>query len=118
MNTSKSDGTVVLCGASAYEEKYYLNPRFQNLPKQVQDELQIMCVLFTHDVGGVFLLEFDEGGSLQFRTEAKEDDFAYDDIGSVLKIKELQSTKAELLRTLELYYQVERGSLDLSDDSE
>ena len=44
---------VVLCGASAYEQKYYLNEDFKSLPSQVQDELKIMCVLFTEDVGGI-----------------------------------------------------------------
>lgn len=38
---------MVLCGASAYEKKYYLNEQFSNLPEQVKQELQIMCVLFT-----------------------------------------------------------------------
>ena len=33
---------VVLCAASAYEQKYYLNDDFQNLPSQIQDELKIM----------------------------------------------------------------------------
>ena len=44
---------VVLCGASAYEQKYYLNEDFKSLPSQVQDELKIMCVLYVHDVGAV-----------------------------------------------------------------
>ena len=95
---------VVLCGANAYEEKYYLNQQFKNLPTQIQEELQIMCVLYTQDVGGIFLLEFDEEGNLQFRTEAAQDDFSYDEIGSALKIREIQRTKAELLESLELYY--------------
>lgn len=97
---------VVLCGANSYEEKYYLNERFKNLPSQIQDELQIMCVLYTQDVGGIFLLEFDEEGRLRFRTESAENDFAYDEIGSVLRIKELQRTKEDLLRSLELYYRI------------
>lgn len=100
------DGTIVLCGANAYEEKYYLNERFSRLPAQIKEELQIMCVLFTHDVGGIFLLEFDGEGRLQFRTEAAEGDFTYDEIGAALKIKEIQRTKEELLRSLELYYQI------------
>ncbi len=112
---SRNDGTVVLCGASAYEKKYYLNEAFQDLPQEIRDELQIMCVLFTNEVGGVLLLEFDEEGSLEFRTEAREDDFAYDDIGSVLKIKELRSTKEDLLRSLELYYKVLTGRIHAED---
>ena len=30
----------VLCACSAYEEKYYFNPRFDSLPAQIQEELK------------------------------------------------------------------------------
>ena len=63
---------VVLCGASAYEQKYYLNEDFKSLPSQVQDELKIMCVLFTEDVGGILTLVFDEDGKLLLETSADE----------------------------------------------
>ena len=102
----RKEETVVLCGANSYDEKYYLNPRFSNLPKQIQDELKVMCVLYTNDVGGILLLEFDKDGYLHFRTEATENDTTYDEIGAVLKIKELQQTKRELLESLELYFRV------------
>ena len=65
-----------------------------------------MCVMYTEENGGILTLEFDEEGSLQFKTEALEADAMYDDIGSVLRIKELQKTKKELLESLELYYKV------------
>ena len=65
---------VVLCGASAYEQKYYLNEDFKSLPSQVQDELKIMCVLFTEDVGGILTLVFDEDGKLLLETSADEAD--------------------------------------------
>ena len=97
---------IVLCGASAYEQKYYFNQDFQSLPEAVKQELQIMCVLYTEDVGGILTLEFDEEGSLQFKTEAAESDIGYDEIGSVLKIKQLRSEKRELLEALEMYYRV------------
>ena len=97
---------VVLCGASAYEQKYYFNQDFASLPEAVKQELQIMCVLFTEDVGGILTLEFDEDGNLQFKTEALDADAMYDEIGSVLKIKKLQTEKKELLESLELYYRV------------
>jgi hypothetical protein len=98
--------TVVLCGANSYEEKYYLNEQFKNLPEKIQEELRIMCVLFTHEVGGIFLLEFDSEGNLRFRTEAIESDYSYDEIGAALKIKELQRTREDLLQSLELYYRM------------
>jgi len=72
---------IVLCGASAYEQKYYFNQDFNSLPEVVKQELQIMCVLFTEEVGGILTLEFDEDGSLQLKTEALEADGRYDDIG-------------------------------------
>ena len=33
---------IVLCAANSYEEKYYLNPAFEELPEDVKDELKIM----------------------------------------------------------------------------
>ena len=67
---------IVLCGASSYEQKYYFNQDFASLPETVKQELQIMCVLFTEDVGGILTLEFDEDGSLQFKTEALDGCFS------------------------------------------
>lgn len=98
--------TTVLCGASAYEEKYYLNPQFASLPEHIRQELQIMCVLYTQKAGGVLMLEFSPEGELLFRTEALENDFFYDEIGSVLEIKKLQRDKREMLEALEMYYRV------------
>ena len=97
---------IVLCGASSYEQKYYFNPDFNSLPESIKQELQIMCVLYTEDIGGILTLEFDEDGNLQFKTEALDADAMYDEIGSVLKIKKLQTEKKELLESLEMYYKV------------
>ena len=55
---------ITLCGASAYEKKFYFNQDFNALPDHVKKELQIMCVLYTEDVGGILTLEFDENGRL------------------------------------------------------
>ena len=102
--TGKLGEKIVLCGANAYEQKYYLNPRYASLPSVIQDELQIMAVTMTEDVGGVFTMEFDEDGSLYMSTTAKENDFFYDEIGSHLKIKQYRVKYAELLENLETYY--------------
>lgn len=97
---------VVLCGASAYEQKYYLNELFRKLPEQIQDELKIMCVLFTEDVGGVLTLVFDEEGTLLLEVSSEEGDFFFDEIGSELKVRQIQRERAELLQALEMYYRV------------
>lgn len=97
---------VALCASSAYEKKFWLNEDFQGLPEQIKQELKIMCVLFTEDVGGTLALEYEEDGTLTFQVASNENDFGYDEIGSVLKIKEYQRKKADLLEALELYYKV------------
>ena len=100
---------VVLCGASAYNKKFYLNQDFKGLPDSIKDELKIMCVLFTEDIGGIFQVVFDEDGNLEFRTSSDENDLLYDEIGCGLKIRE------ELLRALEMYYKVLYIGVDESE---
>lgn len=97
---------IVLCGANSYEEKYYFNEDFAALPEEVKKELKILCVLFVNEVGGILLLEYEEDGTLVFQVSSRDDDFFFDEIGSGLKIKELQKEKAELLASLELFYKV------------
>ena len=95
---------VILCAATAYEQKYYLNENFSSLPQTIKDELQIMCVLYTAEIGGIFSLQYDEEGNLYMNVVAEEDDFSFDEIGSALKIKALQNEKRDLLESLEKYY--------------
>ena len=99
-------GRMVLCASNAYEKKYYLNPDFNNLPGAIQDELKVMCVLFTEEIGGILSLVFEEDGTLRFEVSANEEDLLFDEIGSVLKIKQLQQNKREMLEALEMFYKV------------
>ncbi len=96
----------VLCGASAYEEKYYFNPAFSRLPEDIQKELRIICVLFVEENSGTFLMQFNEDHELILRTEAKDSDYNYDEIGAELTIKEIRKNRMELMEQLELFYKV------------
>ena len=100
------DEKMVLCASSAYEQKYYFNEDFASLPDQIKDELKIMCVLFTEEVGGILTLRFAEDGTLMLETEADEGDLLYDDIACGLLIKRIQKEKRELLESIELFYKV------------
>ena len=102
--TGKLGEKIVLCGANAYEQKYYFNQEFANVPPSIQDELKILCVLYTADIGGILVLHFDEKGNLLMHVTARENDLLFDEIGSVLKIKQIQADKRELLEALEMYY--------------
>ena len=85
------DEEMLLCAASAYERKFYLNPEFNSLPEEVKQELQIKSELNTEDVGGILKVVYYENGNLELKVDHKEDDFTFDEIGSVLKIKQYQA---------------------------
>ena len=104
--TMESTENTVLCGANSYEQKYYFNPRFGNLPEAVQRELQIACVVFTEEVGGILTLEYRPDGSLTLNTQKDEADYLYDEIEAELQIRRLTAEKEELLESLENYYRV------------
>ena len=96
----------ILCVANAYTKSFYMGEPFRGLPKNVIDELKIMTVMYTEDVGGILILRFGEDGELEYETRHEENDFYYDEIGSVLKIKQLQRERYELMEELENYYRI------------
>ena len=102
----KIEEKVVLCGANAYEKKYYFNKQFAGMPKSIQDELHIICVLFTEEIGGIFTIEFEEDSNVAMRTEYAPDDFLYDEIGSGLLVNEIRRKRQEMFESLRLYYKV------------
>ena len=110
---------IVLCGSNAYDKKYYFNTQFEKLPENVREELQIMCVLFTEEVGGIFTIGFTPNGNVVMDTRAEEGDLLYDEIGSALLIKKLRREKQEVFQSLEIYYRVtflHQNPADLLDD--
>lgn len=106
MYNEENSKRIVLCGANAYEKKYYFNEQFKKIPESIQEELHIICVLFTEEVGGVFTIVFEEDGSVSFDTESYEEDILYDEISSGLLVKEIKNKRRELLESLSLYYRV------------
>ncbi len=114
------DEKVVLCGANSYNQTYYLNPDFDNLPDEIKEELRTMCVLYVNDVGGILDLVYQEDGTLMFEVRSEEFDPMFDEIGSELKIKKLQQEEEDLLRSMEMYYKIfvlgEVGNDNASDD--
>lgn len=106
---------IVLCGANAYEQKYFFNEDFKGIPQSIQDELHIICVLFTEEVGGIFTIVFEEDGSLALETDAAEEDILYDEISSGLLVREIRRQRQELLESLNLYYRVFILHEDIAD---
>ena len=100
------DENVVLWVSNSYEKKYYFNPDLDKLPDDVKNELKIMCVLFTEEVGGILDMEFDEEGNLLFKSSADEGDLLYDEIACGMLVKKYQYEKRELLESLEMFFKV------------
>ena len=105
---------IVLCGANAYDKKYYFNKNFDALPENIKEELRIICVLFTAEVGGIFTIGFTPTGDLVMDTAAEDGDYLYDEIGSGLLIKKIRQTKKELFQSLAVYYKVKFLHMDPS----
>ncbi len=97
---------TVLCGANAYEMKYYFNEQFNGIPDSIKEELHIICVLFTEEVGGVFTIGFEEDGNIVMETNADDDDIYYDEVSSGLLVAEIRRNRQELFESLSLYYRV------------
>lgn len=97
---------TVLCGANSYEMKYYFNQQFDGIPESIKEELHILCVLFTEEVGGVFVIAFEEDGNVVLETNADDDDIYYDEISSGLMVSEVRRSRRELFESLSLYYRV------------
>ncbi|MCI8521935.1 MAG: hypothetical protein HFI62_01860 [Lachnospiraceae bacterium] len=100
------DTRIVLCGANAYEQKYYFNEKFNGIPQSIKDELHVISVLFTEEVGGVFTIVFEEDGSISLETNAEESDLLYDEISSGLLVGEIRRNRQEMFASLQLYYRV------------
>ena len=115
MSKIDDSGKVVLCAANSYEMKYYFNEKFQGIPDSIKDELHIICVLFTEEVGGIFTVVFEPDGSISLETQAEEDDIYYDEISSGLLVSEIRRKRFELLESLSLYYRVFVLKEDISD---
>lgn len=100
------ENRIVLCGANSYEQKYYFNDKFDGIPSSIKDELHIICVLFTEEVGGIFTVVFEEDGTVSLETNFAEDDFLYDEISSGLMVSKIRGNRQELFESLSLYYRI------------
>ena len=99
-------GRIVLCGANAYEQKYYFNPLFKQIPDSIKKELNIISVIFTQEAGGIFTIVFEEDGSVSIETNADEEDITYDEITAGLLVGEVRRKRQDLFEALGIYYKI------------
>lgn len=97
---------LILAAASYEKQKYYLEPKFQELPESIQEEVRIICVATAQKLGCTFLMGFRKDGEVYFETVKREDDFDFDEIGAELEVKEIFRTQKELLTSLKVWFNV------------
>jgi hypothetical protein len=117
----QAGGRIVLCGANAYEQKYYFNPVFKQIPESIRKELNIICVLFTQEAGGIFTIVFEEDGSVSIETNADEEDITYDEITAGLLVSEVRRKRQDLFEALGIYYKIYvlgENAADILDEEE
>lgn len=101
-----NDDRIVLAVSSSYDRKYYYNQEFDSLPDSVKEEIQVLLVSFTMEIGGILTLSYDEDGTLLIESEADKEDILYDEIGAHLKIKQMTIDRQELFESLEMFFKV------------
>lgn len=101
-----TENDVVLAVSSSYDRKYYFNPDFGSLPESIKEDIQVMMVMFTMEIGGILTMAFGEDGTLVLETESDEEDILYDEIGAHLKIKQMSIERQDLFESLEMFFKV------------
>lgn len=98
----------IVLSVSPYNHKYYFEPNFNDIPTAIKEELTEAIAAIAEKVNAIISLGFDEEGQIFVEQTADEDVFV-DDIGAALEIKRLQKDKAELLKSLQLWYMIYRS---------
>ncbi len=101
-----NEDRIVLAASSSYDRKYFFNQEFEALPESIREDIQVMLVMFTMEIGGILTMSFDEDGTMLIESESDEEDILYDEIGADLKIKQMTIDRQELFRNLELFFKV------------
>lgn len=97
---------VVLVSASCYNQKYFMNSDFNDLPIEARNRLRVICITLAEKIHGIFSVGFYDDGSVFLESVGDDVDHDYDDIGAKLEIERLKIEEKELIRTLGLWYSV------------
>ncbi|MDA3734245.1 DUF6145 family protein [Niameybacter massiliensis] len=98
----------IVISVSPYNHKYYFEPKFNDIPTEIKEELAEAIAAIAEKVNAIISVGFNEDGQIFIDQTADEEIFV-DEIGAALEIKRLQKDKAELLKSLQLWYMVYRS---------
>ncbi len=107
INTNQQDDKETLFASSCYNQKYYFNSKFSNLPTAIQDELRSFIVPLTAKIHGIIEVGFyTDDGEIYIETSCEEADHRFDEIGAKLEVDRLLRVQKEFFRQIALWYQL------------
>lgn len=98
----------IVLSVSPYNHKYYFESNFNDIPAEIKEELTEAIAAIAEKVNAIITVGFNEEGQI-FIDQTADMDVFVDDIGAALEIKRLQQEKAELLKSLQLWYMIYRS---------
>lgn len=98
----------IVISASPYNHKYYFEPRYDDIPNEIKEELIESIAAIAEKVNAIISLGFNKDGYI-FIEQTADDNVFIDEIGADLEIKKLQRDKKELLKSLQLWYMIYRS---------
>lgn len=102
----KMEKKLIIC-ASPYQQKYYFESEFDDMPSAIKEELIEVAAKIAEKVNGIISIGFNEEGNL-FIEQTSEDNILVDEIGAALEIKKFQADKQELIKSLKMWYMIYR----------
>lgn len=94
----------VIAGASAYEKKYFFNPKFQNMPENFQSEIKGWIIPIAEKVHGILTMGYEGTGEVYIEYASLESDYHFDEIGAALEVKKFQGENSIMLQDLKIWY--------------
>ena len=96
----------VLAAASVYNEKFYVEPEFNTIPKTVLEEVKNLCIRSAQEISCIFSIGFKDNGAVYFETQASDMDNRFNEANAQEKVEKIMIEKADLIQRLNLWYRV------------
>ncbi len=93
----------VLISVSPYLQKYYINDRYSDLPKDIKEMLRAKLGVIAEKTNAIISIGFDENGEV-YMEQRYEDLSFYDEIGTELRLKKFQKEEMELLKSVKMWH--------------
>ena len=104
-----NENRKILAVSNSYIKKYYIDDSLIMLPAEIKNELKIMLVTLTEDIGGIVEMVYDD--EIVLVSYSDKNDFSYDEIDAKLKTRNLENEKKDFFTNLSTYYKFKNSGI-------